>query len=566
MYRIMIVEDDEVIARAVQQSLFSWGMDAFCVQDFSGVLAEFAVKNPQLVLMDIHLPFFNGFYWCQEIRKVSKVPVIFLSSASDNMNIIMAVNMGGDDFIAKPFDLSVLTAKVQAMLRRTYEFAGETNFLEHRGAMLDTGSGVLNYRGKRIELTKNEWRILQFLLENKGKAVSRDMLMMHLWESDSFIDDNTLTVNVTRLRKKLEEAGLTDFIQTKKGVGYLKNRRKRMEQQKEGIRQEFMLLNWYLKEHLASAVRIAAFIGVFSLLCFLRNVPQDVTVYMIVLMAAVGAAGFCFHYGKYRKHHLVLALLAAEPQGKTEALPEADGLLARDYQQIIASYERQFQEEQIKMEQKYRDMMEYYTMWTHQIKTPIAAMRLLLQEEDTPLSREMQSELFQTEQYVQMALQYLRMEKMTSDLVFARYDLDALIRQAVRKYAPLFIRRKIILSYEPVHCEVLTDEKWLVFVLEQILSNALKYTKSGSIHIYLSPDAPKTLVIEDTGIGIAPEDLPRIFEKGYTGCNGRADKRSTGIGLYLCRQIMEKLSHTIRIESEMGVGTKVYLGLDTVSL
>ena len=170
------------------------------------------------------------------------------------------------------------------------------------------------------------------------------------------------------------------------------------------------------------------------------------------------------------------------------------------------------------------------------------------------------------EQYVQMALQYLRMEKMTSDLVFARYDLDALIRQAVRKYAPLFIRRKIILSYEPVHCEVLTDEKWLVFVLEQILSNALKYTKSGSIHIYLSPDAPKTLVIEDTGIGIAPEDLPRIFEKGYTGCNGRADKRSAGIGLYLCRQIMEKLSHTIRIESEMGVGTKVYLGLDTVSL
>lgn len=221
MYRIMIVEDDEVIACAVQQSLVSWGMDAFCVQDFSCVLAEFAVKNPQLVLMDIHLPFFNGFHWCQEIRKVSKVPVIFLSSASDNMNIIMAVNMGGDDFIAKPFDLSVLTAKVQAMLRRIYEFAGETNFLEHRGAMLDTGSGVLNYRGKRIELTKNEWRILQSLLENKGKAVSRDMLMMHLWESDSFIDDNTLTVNVTRLRKKLEEAGLTDFIQTKKGVGYL---------------------------------------------------------------------------------------------------------------------------------------------------------------------------------------------------------------------------------------------------------------------------------------------------------------------------------------------------------
>ena len=334
-----------------------------------------------------------------------------------------------------------------------------------------------------------------------------------------------------------------------------------MEQQKEGIRQEFMLLNWYLKEHLASAVRIAAFIGVFSLLCFLRNVPQDVTVYMIVLMAAAGAAGFCFHYGKYRKHHLVLALLAAEPQGKTEALPEADGLLARDYQQIIASYERQFQEEQIKMEQKYRDMMEYYTMWTHQIKTPIAAMRLLLQEEDTPLSREMQSELFQTEQYVQMALQYLRMEKMTSDLVFARYDLDALIRQAVRKYAPLFIRRKIILSYEPVHCEVLTDEKWLVFVLEQILSNAIKYSGENhavTIHINRNEaDNTCEFVISDQGIGIRKEDLPRIFEKGYTGYNGRADKTSTGIGLYLCREITKKLGHGIMITSEIGKGTDV---------
>ena len=337
-----------------------------------------------------------------------------------------------------------------------------------------------------------------------------------------------------------------------------------MEQQKEGIRQEVTLLNWYLKEHLASAVRIAAFIGIFSLLCFLRNVPQDVTVYMIVLMAAAGAADFCFHYGKYRKRHLVLALLAAEPQGKTEALPEADGLLARDYQQIIASYERQFQEEQIKMEQKYRDMMEYYTMWTHQIKTPIAAMRLLLQEEDTPLSREMQSELFQTEQYVQMALQYLRMEKMISDLVFARYDLDALIRQAVRKYAPLFIRRKIILSYEPVHCEVLTDEKWLVFVLEQLLTNASKYTKEGgSVRI---GQENGLLVLRDTGIGIRPEDLPRIFEWGYTGYNGRLDKRSTGVGLALVKQVMEMLGNKIEIRSVLGEGTEVFLDLRRTEL
>ena len=221
MYRIFIVEDDAAIASTLARQIQRWGYEVRCAEHFQDILSEFQSFDPQLVLLDLMLPFYNGYHWCSEIRKISRVPILFLSSASDNMNIVMAMNMGGDDFIAKPFDLSVLTAKVQAMLRRTYEFAGETNFLEHRGAMLDTGSGVLNYRGKRIELTKNEWRILQSLLENKGKAVSRDMLMMHLWESDSFIDDNTLTVNVTRLRKKLEEAGLTDFIQTKKGVGYL---------------------------------------------------------------------------------------------------------------------------------------------------------------------------------------------------------------------------------------------------------------------------------------------------------------------------------------------------------
>ena len=221
MYRILIIEDDLAMARAIQKEMTAWGNEAEYVQDFRGVMKTFAEYDPHLVLMDITLPFYNGYHWCSEIRKVSDVPVIFISSAADNMNIIMAVNMGGDDFIAKPFDLNILTAKVQALLRRTYDFGKETNLLEHRGAILDTSSGILNYQGQRVELTKNEWRILQVLMENKGKAVSRDTLMMRLWESDSFIDDNTLTVNVTRLRRKLEEAGLENFIRTKKGVGYL---------------------------------------------------------------------------------------------------------------------------------------------------------------------------------------------------------------------------------------------------------------------------------------------------------------------------------------------------------
>lgn len=220
MQKILIVEDDEVISTSIQNNLTSWGYEAKKVEEFENVIGEFLEFNPHLVLMDISLPYFNGYHWCSEIRKVSKVPVIFISSASDGMNIVMAINMGADDFIAKPFDLTVLMAKVQAMLRRTYDFTGQTNFLEYKGAILDLGSTVLKYNGIDIDLTKNEFKILETLMENKNKTVSRDVIMTKLWESDSYVDDNTLTVNVTRLRKKLDQAGLQDFIQTKKGLGY----------------------------------------------------------------------------------------------------------------------------------------------------------------------------------------------------------------------------------------------------------------------------------------------------------------------------------------------------------
>ena len=221
MYRILIVEDDWRIANGLEKQLGAWDLEAKCVSDFRSVTAEFSQYDPHLVLLDISLPFYNGYYWCSEIRKVSKVPIIFISSASDNMNIVMAMNMGGDDFIAKPFDNSVLLAKVQAMLRRTYDFAQSVTVLEHRGALLNTGDGTLTYGGKIIDLTKNEYRILSCLMENKGRTVSREKLMERLWETDSFVDENTLTVNVNRLRKKLERAGLSDFIVTKFGVGYL---------------------------------------------------------------------------------------------------------------------------------------------------------------------------------------------------------------------------------------------------------------------------------------------------------------------------------------------------------
>lgn len=221
MYRIMIVEDDLSLAEAMKKPIEAWGNEVLCVRDFRNLISVFAEYDPHLVLMDIMLPFYNGYYWCGEIRKISNVPVIFISSASDNMNIVMAMNMGGDDFIAKPVDRDVLTAKIQAVLRRAYDMAGKVPVLEHRGAVLNLNSAVLDYNGQKIELTRNEFRILQTLLENKGKVVSRDTLMTKLWQMDSYVEENTLTVNVTRLRKKLEGIGLENFIATKVGSGYI---------------------------------------------------------------------------------------------------------------------------------------------------------------------------------------------------------------------------------------------------------------------------------------------------------------------------------------------------------
>ena len=221
LYKILIVEDDETIAGGLKTHLEKWNYQTECMTDFKDVMGKFLEFEPQLVLLDIVLPFFNGFHWCQEIRKISKVPIIFLSSVNDNMNIVMAMNMGGDEFIEKPFDLNVVTAKVQAVLRRTYEFRGTADIMEWNGAILNLADATVLYQDQKQELTKNEFKILQMLLENTGKIVSRESIMTRLWDSNEFIDDNTLTVNVARLRKKMEQIGLGGKIITKKGIGYM---------------------------------------------------------------------------------------------------------------------------------------------------------------------------------------------------------------------------------------------------------------------------------------------------------------------------------------------------------
>ncbi len=221
MFKILIIEDDQIISETLYDYLKKWDYDVYRIFDFHSVIKSFKEIEPHLVILDILLPYYNGYHLCKEIRKISNVPIIFLSSASLNMNIVMAVNMGGDDFIAKPFDLNVLLAKIQAMLRRAYSFQGSINIIEHKEAILNLGDSTITYKNNKCELTKNELKILQVLIQNKGVAVTREDIMKFLWDSESFVDDNTLTVNITRLRKKLETIGLKHMIMTKKGIGYL---------------------------------------------------------------------------------------------------------------------------------------------------------------------------------------------------------------------------------------------------------------------------------------------------------------------------------------------------------
>lgn len=302
------------------------------------------------------------------------------------------------------------------------------------------------------------------------------------------------------------------------------------------------------------------YVGVFALF----RIPAAAALYPMGLCAFLGLIAGIWDFCQVLRRQRTLSAIQSMTDAMTITLPEPEGITEEAYQRIIRLLCREQSRCVSDMNAGYQNMIDYYTVWAHQIKTPIASMRLNLQNEDSALARQLSSDLTRIEQYVEMVLTFLRLDSDSSDYVVREYSLDAIIRQALRKYAGEFITRKLKLIYDPVDVRVVTDEKWLSFVVEQVLSNALKYTPSGSIRIYW--EAPKTLCIRDTGIGIAPEDLPRIFEKGYTGYNGRSDQKASGIGLYLCRRICKNLGHTITAASAPDEGTVIRIDLNRQAL
>lgn len=315
----------------------------------------------------------------------------------------------------------------------------------------------------------------------------------------------------------------------------------------------------YMKQRRMVILAWLVFVGVFTVSFALYQLPMMAVGYPALLCLFLGILFLFLDFHRVKQKHELAMRMEQFSDLITESLPAADGVVEEDYQTLIRMLQSEHTKTISHNQQTYAEMVDYYTIWVHQIKTPIASMRLTLQNEDTPLSRQLTNDLFRIEQYVEMVLTYLRLNSESTDYVIKEYDLDGIIRQSVKKYAGEFISRKISLVYEPIHQPVLTDEKWLSFVIEQILSNALKYTPSGTISITMKPG--DELCISDTGIGIAAEDLPRIFERGYTGYNGRMDKKASGIGLYLCKCICARLGHGIEAQSKIDEGTCISIHL-----
>lgn len=325
------------------------------------------------------------------------------------------------------------------------------------------------------------------------------------------------------------------------------------------------VLKAYLKARLKVMIAFGLFMLIFAMVYALYHLPLEPVIYSSELVVALAFVFAGLDFIQFYQKHLRLSELINGAAAGVGELPRSRNLLEMDYQNLVRNLAENRAELISQFDNRQTEMIDYYTLWAHQIKTPISAMGLLLQTEEGmgDLTRAYQQELFKIEQYVEMVLQYLRLESMSADLILAEYELADIVRQAVKKYGIIFINKKISLDLAEINCRVLTDEKWLVFVLEQIISNALKYTNQGQIAIYLDNQKAKTLIIEDTGVGIQDEDIERIFDRGFTGYNGRMDKKSTGIGLYLCQQVLNKLSHSITVTSQVGKGTKVSIDLST---
>ena len=473
--KIFIVEDDLVIAESLANELSKWNYEVHVVDNFEKIMEDFRRVEPQLVLLDINLPTLNGFHWCQEIRKVSHVPIMFISSRTDNMDQILAIQMGGDDFIEKPFNLSLTVAKIQALLRRTYDLSIARDEIAVKGCKLIVDEAKLSKDNEHVQLSLTELQILKLLFQNENKYVSRTALIEKCWESENFIDDNTLAVNISI---------------------------------------------------------ILIILLFFALIFYVFSLPFDAYVLAISIILLLMCVRWWIKYLSFKKN---------------EHLKDKVAYLEHELAHV--------KNQQI----EYRnDVESYFLTWVHQIKTPITASQLLLERNEENVVNRVRQEIVHIDNYTSLALSYLKLLNEESDMTITKVTVDDLIRPLILKYRIQFIEQKTQIHYEKSEDIILTDAQWASIMIEQLLNNALKYAKGKDIWIDFDV-ANQTLQIKDNGIGISKADIPKIFDKGYSGFNGRLNEQSTGIGLFIVQHIANHLNIQVTVQSELNHGTVFFI-------
>lgn len=552
--KIIIVEDHEPIRNELSILLSKYGYEIIAIEHFDTVVEDCLRENADLILLDINLPLYDGYYVCRAIREKSEVPIIVVTSRDSEMDELMSMNLGADDFVTKPYNTQILLARISAMLKRTRKEEVE-NSVQYHGLKLQLNNSTVVYEDQVIELSKNEMRILYTLLQNKGKIVSRDHLMETLWQSNEFIDDNTLTVNVNRVRKKLESAGLKDFIKTKRGQGYIYG----------------MRLRRFLSIYYAQMATHFIFLCLIEGLLYIFEVNRYLMIYLLVIGILLELIYLGQQYMKkfrYYKEMTIKLDMLYQKNMLSEMMERPDFFEGEFIYDILQSCNKSMNDEILQYRTEAAGYREYIEMWIHEVKTPLAAAKLILENHPSEITEAMDEALQQINYYLEQALYYARSNSVEKDYLVKELNLKDMVQKAVRFNARIMISNKIKISMNNLDQKIFSDEKWLLFILNQIISNAVKYKKEDPQISFEARQSTNQIFLEirDNGIGIAAKDLPRVTDKGYTGTTGRNYEKSTGMGLYLCKKLCDKLQLSFKIESKEEEYTIVTIGFPRSSM
>lgn len=550
MAKILIVEDDKKLREELKIFLEKHGYEAVILEKFDNTIAELLESKADLVLLDINLPYMDGEYICKEIRKVSNVPIIIVTSRDNELDELLSINNGADQYITKPYNIQILLAKIERLLQRSNTSQVNQDKIDCGEFVLNISKSIIEKDDKSIELTKNELKILHYLVLNKGKIVSRNEIMDYLWDSESFVDDNTLTVNIKRLRTKLEEVGLKDLIETKRGLGvYFKMRFKE-----------------YLKDKIIYISLLVFAVITIEILLIPYDMQIFIKIYVAVAIIAAFLIGFLVEYYSKKNYYDTVKSRIRELQEEyliMEVLPKADFTEANILEDAIRDIGKSMLENVNKYKYLQEDYKDFIELWIHEIKIPIATSKMIVENNKNEITASINEELDKIDNYTEQALFYARSNTVEKDYIVRKIQLKEIVNASILKNKAQLIQNKISIDTKNLDETVCTDSKWCIFIINQIIQNSIKYSKNADRQIEIYGERKKEniiLYIKDNGIGIKESEITRVFEKGFTGENGRiTGKKSTGIGLYLCKKLCDKLCIGLELNSKKDEGTEVKL-------